>query len=677
MDKKLLRQIPRPVAKPEYIELARNAEQSRWLLHVSESDGILQVSAWSAVDMRKEGTTQAKYRFFLSKDDYITQDLTVEKTKWLTGKLSNTLQVGYWNSPWNSVVFVDTKSRKLFERHFPPAARSWWSNQEKTPFITVEDWQEKILCRRLKERHARELAHTNLMMELVPDLPEDFQTWIHDYGMRSRRYLVYDGNSKIRIRQAFCTECGQHMEIDSKKVRLRMGEWGECPRCGSPVFMKTMKRWHETELAENNVVIVQKIEDGRLLFRCFSVSYVFRKTEMPLLMIKKTQHIHEFGRIFMNGYSWECFEYAEYKQSHSECWCPDVGKNNVTEFIIRRDGLRDLLADTPYRYSGLESLQEKEEFRHIPVFQYLRAYEKCNELEMLAKTGLSKLAMEDIHNILYWHEPNVLKELKLLSKPHLRMLRELNGGNSMIGLFREVERCMKDVNRSELQEFIDAFGTSTTILRAIFAHGLSIRKFARYAKKQAGRWKKDASTRANFFHDWTDYTDWCGELGYDLNDPYVLMPPDFRKTHDRVYRELQEKRDADIRKAVEGIDKIIKEQMKSMTGVDPMHMETKKYLIRLPGSVDELKEEGKTLHHCVATYANRVAEGKTTILFVRRVEEPERPFFTMEWRDNRVIQCRGSHNCDMPKDVKAFVSAFERKMHEIAKDSQSMKVRAS
>jgi hypothetical protein len=31
----------------------------------------------------------------------------------------------------------------------------------------------------------------------------------------------------------------------------------------------------------------------------------------------------------------------------------------------------------------------------------------------------------------------------------------------------------------------------------------------------------------------------------------------------------------------------------------------------------------------------------------------------------------------MPKDVKAFVSAFERKMHEIAKDSQSMKVRAS
>ena len=68
MDKKVLRQIPRPVAKPEYIELARNVEQSRWLLHVSESDGILQVSAWSALDMRKEGTTQAKYRFFLSED---------------------------------------------------------------------------------------------------------------------------------------------------------------------------------------------------------------------------------------------------------------------------------------------------------------------------------------------------------------------------------------------------------------------------------------------------------------------------------------------------------------------------------------------------------------------------------------------------------------------------------
>ena len=51
-----------------------------------------------------------------------------------------------------------------------------------------------------------------MLMELVPDVPEGFDEWIHDCAMREHRYLVYDGNSKIRIREAFCTECGSHMK---------------------------------------------------------------------------------------------------------------------------------------------------------------------------------------------------------------------------------------------------------------------------------------------------------------------------------------------------------------------------------------------------------------------------------------------------------------------------------
>ena len=678
MDKKMLRQIPRPETKPEYIELAKNTQTSAWMLHVSEADGLMQVTAWDAAELRNGGNAQAKFRFFLWEDDYITQDLRVEKTKWLTGKVSSTLSIGYWNNKWSGTIFVDTQSRELFEKRFPPMARSWWGTTEKNPFVTIDDWQDKILARRLSDRHERELAHTNLMMELVPDLPEDFETWIHDYGMRSRRYLIYDGNSKIRIRQAFCTECGQHMEIDSREVRLRMNEWGECPCCGSPVVMKTIKRWHTQELATNHVAIVQKLEDGKLLFRCFGVDYLFHKEEFPLLTISKRQGIYEIYRIFMDGRHWESFEYAEYKQSHKERWCPDTGKIGIEEFIIRRDGLRELLAGTPYQYSGLEALQEKEEFREIEIFRYLRAYEKCHDLEMLVKAGLSRLAVENIHNILYWHEKNPIRDLKMLTKPHLRMLREMNGGNSMVSLFREIELTRKEITIPDLKEFIEAFGTSQTVLRAIYNNNLSVRKFSRYAMKQAGRWKKDASARANFFHDWMDYTGWCEELGYDMNDPYVLMPPDFKKAHNRVHKELQDRRDAELRKSMEQLDIIIREQMVLLSDQDPMHLETKKYLIRLPGSVDELREEGKTLHHCVATYANKVAEGKTTILFVRRVETPDIPFFTMEWRDNKVIQCRGSHNCDMPNDVRAFVKAFERKMHEaMAKDTKRLEVRAS
>ena len=101
-----------------------------------------------------------------------------------------------------------------------------------------------------------------------------------------------------------------------------------------------------------------------------------------------------------------------------------------------------------------------------------------------------------------------------------------------------------------------------------------------------------------------------------------------------------------------------------MQGMEPLQMKTKKLMIVIPSSAEDLRREGQILHHCVGTYVERVAEGKTTILFIRKTESPEEPYYTMEWRDEKVIQCRGMRNKDMTPDVEAFVTAFERKMNE-------------
>ena len=66
----MLRQIPRPETKPEYIDLARNTQAVSWLLQVSEANGITQVIAWDAAGMRTGEESKAKYRFFIGEDDY-------------------------------------------------------------------------------------------------------------------------------------------------------------------------------------------------------------------------------------------------------------------------------------------------------------------------------------------------------------------------------------------------------------------------------------------------------------------------------------------------------------------------------------------------------------------------------------------------------------------------------
>ena len=59
-------------------------------------------------------------------------------------------------------------------------------------------------------------------------------------------------------------------------------------------------------------------------------------------------------------------------------------------------------------------------------------------------------------------------------------------------------------------------------------------------------------------------------------------------------------------------------------------------------------------------YADRMAKGETAILFVRRKTEPDKPYYTMEYRDGVVVQCRTAHNASYQTDrpVKAFVDAW-------------------
>ena len=97
-------------------------------------------------------------------------------------------------------------------------------------------------------------------------------------------------------------------------------------------------------------------------------------------------------------------------------------------------------------------------------------------------------------------------------------------------------------------------------------------------------------------------------------------------------------------------------------------------MLVVPETADDIKAEGEALHHCVGSYVDRVARGETSIFFIRRADSPDEPYFTLEWKNNDVSQCRGLHNCDMPPDVKAFTQAFKKKMLDSSKkDKKKMR----
>ena len=43
----------------------------------------------------------------------------------------------------------------------------------------------------------------------------------------------------------------------------------------------------------------------------------------------------------------------------------------------------------------------------------------------------------------------------------------------------------------------------------------------------------------------------------------------------------------------------------------------------------EIEDEGRILSHCVGGYAERHAMGKLSIMFLRKVSEPDKPYYTV------------------------------------------------
>jgi len=69
------------------------------------------------------------------------------------------------------------------------------------------------------------------------------------------------------------------------------------------------------------------------------------------------------------------------------------------------------------------------------------------------------------------------------------------------------------------------------------------------------------------------------------------------------------------------------------------------FSIIVPEEMNKITKEGVYLHHCVGGYISRVAEGRTNILFLRRNENIDIPFFTIEVNNhNEIIQIHGLYN---------------------------------
>lgn len=88
-------------------------------------------------------------------------------------------------------------------------------------------------------------------------------------------------------------------------------------------------------------------------------------------------------------------------------------------------------------------------------------------------------------------------------------------------------------------------------------------------------------------------------------------------------------------------------------------------LFRAPHSLQEIIQEGSALHHCVGNqrYIEQHTNGTTTIIFIRRKEEPNLPYFTLEYQNQQVTQIQEKRNRqEVPEKIKQAVRQWQENL---------------
>lgn len=299
-----------------------------------------------------------------------------------------------------------------------------------------------------------------------------------------------------------------------------------------------------------------------------------------------------------------------------------------------------------------------EEYHGDLIIEYLALYAKHPNIEYLLKAGYESTITEDAVRNYYWstrRKIGVDTNINLKSNNLLKMLglnrtefKLLKGSENHYFEYVRWRREFPGLKPAELLSLAMAFHCEFSTARKLAElTGRKPPRIALYISEQ------DISLR-----DYEDYLRQCRELRYDMRDTAISFPHDFRTMHTRCSEIIQQIHEEENRRKREEKAKIFSENYQLRSELE---FSTGDYFIRQPKSMNEIADEGRELHHCVAGYAIRHAEGTLHILFIRRSSDPETPLYTMELStDGKVMQVRGLRNCDPTADVKAFVEQYKK-----------------
>lgn len=467
--------------------------------------------------------------------------------------------------------------------------------------------------------------------------------------------------------KVICSECREIFYADKRyswgeyllgwrfgEKKVDFGNIVSCPCCGKKVKALSTGRFygHKGNIVTQSGFSIHTIEGRLVLARWTFEKSANRKAEIEWKTTLKEVYVLEKKKMNLFDFCWN-----SKMEKRKNCY-DNVGEINKIYGLTA-----EALEGTTGENSKLD-VYMRSKGKKYPI-SYLRLWQKHKNAENLVMQGCCELlgglmdvATNDANRRGYnswrfsdkhrplpqikeidWNEARPSKMLGLTPE-EFRLCARKKWEAPFLEAYRNIKQQgirLSDEDIEKCQEI----GVSE--LNLIMVKKLPLMKTVKYILRQKKKYPDDNSTDVSSL---IDYWNMAEKAEFDLSIDSVKWPQRLNSAHDQAM--LQQKFTED--------KELIPKFISRFKQLNKLAWENAGILIRPAKNQGELKLEGQFLHHCVAGYAKSHAEGKTAIFFIRKAEEPDIPWFTLELNeeDYTVRQNRGKCNCARTKEVTEF-----------------------
>lgn len=571
-----------------------------------------------------------------------------KETAWSSAKPEHVLGYDWYCSTPSCNCSEDEVT--LVRDFFEVSGRKTWRASRDNLLTVLSTFNESKYSEARDKRWETKAEMFRRHEAMFPAHPADLTDWCEEKGVFGGEYL-FIGKSQKGKRRATCSACGKSYTITGGKHR----KMTVCRRCKRPVQM--IGEWYDLQLtAKASVTICHKVE-GELLVRTATVMRWFSGG-------KKRYHIMDTCRVlYSHDRHGKPTIYSYAQRSIPYCGVDWVrGRNNdpfwYDGWIYSRN-LREVFGERYYNVDMGALENAKGELRIVRLLDALKNDEAA---EFLFKNGMYRLC--ESRRIQAFENMRSFADLLGVNPQYRQMYRELDIDYSE---HVAIKWAKGFVHQEQFQALRDLMGDCWDHQRMIDLLAKDdFGRIVRYLQKQVPRIaselpkEKHPGYRAAVWL--LDYWNMCQKLSVDPSEKGVRYPRELKEAHDRLLVRVNVLKAREKAKADKAKLRREKRMMADvMKTVYPRFAipQSEKYTVVFPTEEADFVREGTSLNHCVGNgmYYRRHIEGESIILFIRKANQPDKPFFTTEIdvAEKKIRQLYGYGDCAAPREVKQFV----------------------